>query len=145
MPKRLGCCRGSWSDLKKPQLYGFLCHLGREWVRASANPPKRDDGGRRFPEEERTYRLQAMQYLVSNMATHYVTLPNQPNLWECWAFHERLVLPPSQRKRSKRTREFTLVYPDPDKEVNQPGTGGRTKNKDLGDWQSYMAGQHATD
>jgi hypothetical protein len=31
------------------------------------------------------------------------------------------------------------VYPDPDKEVDAPGTGGRTKNKDLGAWQSYMA------
>jgi hypothetical protein len=80
MPKRSGQRHGSWSDLKKPQLYGFLCHLGREWVRTFANLPEGDDGARRFSAEERTYRLQAMQYLVSNMAEHYATLPNQPNL-----------------------------------------------------------------
>jgi hypothetical protein len=109
MPKRSRRRHGSWSDLKKPQLYGFLCHLGREWVQTYANPYQGDDGGRRFSKEERNYGLAAMQYLVSDMAAHYAALPAQINLWECWAFHERLVLPPSQRGPSDRVREFTTV------------------------------------
>jgi hypothetical protein len=80
MPKQSGQRHGSWSDLKKPQLYGFLVNLGREWVRTYGNPPEGDNGGRRFSEEERTYRLQAMQYLISDMAAHYATPLNQPNL-----------------------------------------------------------------
>lgn len=144
MPKRSGQRHGSWSDLKKPQLYGFQCHLWRELVQTFANLPEGNDGARRFSAEERTYRLQAMQYLVSNMAEHYATLPDQPKLWECWAFHERLVLPPSQRGRSEVTRKFTIVYPDPDNEVDVPGTGGRTLNKDLGAWQLYIAWQYGT-
>jgi hypothetical protein len=95
--------------------------------------------------EEKNYRLQAMQYLVSNMMEHYAALPDQPNLWECWAFHARLTLPLSQRGRSELIREFTIVYPDPEKEVVEAGTGGCTLNKDLGPWQSYMAWQYGTD
>jgi hypothetical protein len=132
MPKRSGRRNGSWSDLRKPQLYGFLLHLGREWVQTHANLPEGDDGGRRFSEEERTYRLAVMQYLVSDMAAYYAALPNQPKLWECWAFHERLVLPSSQRGPSDRVREFTTVYPNPDRAVAEVGSGVRTKNKDLG-------------
>jgi hypothetical protein len=86
-----------------------------------------------------------MQYLVADMEAHYAILPNQPNLREIWAFHERLVLPPSQRGPNELTREFTVVYPDPDREAAAPGTGGRTKNKDLGAWQSYMAWEYGTD
>jgi hypothetical protein len=89
--------------------------------------------------------LETMQYLVADMEAHYATLPNQPNLREIWAFHERLVLPPSQRGPNELTREFTVVYPDPDREAAAPGTGGRTKNKDLGVWQSYMAWKYGTD
>jgi hypothetical protein len=145
MPQRSGRRHGSWSYLKKPQRVGFLCHLGREWVDTYANLPDGVTGERRFSEEERTYRLEAMQYLVADMEAHYATLPNQPNLREIWASHERLVLPPSQRGPNELTREFTVVYPDPDWEAAAPGTEGRTKHKDLGAWQSYMAWEYGTD
>jgi hypothetical protein len=79
------------------------------------------------------------------MVEHYATLLDQPDLWECWAFHERLVLAPSQRSRGEGVREFTIVYPDPDREVVAHGTGGRTMNTDLGAWQLYMAWQYGTD
>jgi hypothetical protein len=45
-----------------------------------ANLPDGVTGRRRFLEEERAYRLEAMQYLVADMEAHYATLPNQPNL-----------------------------------------------------------------
>jgi hypothetical protein len=82
---------------------------------------------------------------VTNMEAHYARLPNQPNLREIWAFHQRLVLPPSRRGRSEITREFTVVYPNPDLEVNAPGTGGAPGNEDLGLWQSHMAWEYGTD
>jgi hypothetical protein len=44
-----------------------------------------------------------MQYLVADMEAHYATLPNQPNLREIWAFHKRLVLPPSQQGSNELT------------------------------------------
>jgi hypothetical protein len=132
MSKWMGRRHGSWSDLRKPQLYGFLCHLGREWMHTFANPVQGSNGERRFLGEKKKYRLQAMQYLVSDMMEHYAALPNQPNLWECWAFHRQLTLPPSQRGREELIREFTIVYPDPEKEVVEARTGGQTLNKDLG-------------
>jgi hypothetical protein len=91
-----------------------------------ANLPDGVTGRQRFSEEERAYRLEAMQYLVADMEAHYATLPNQPSLREIWAFHQGLVLPPSQRGRCEITREFTVVYPDPELEVTAPGTGGDT-------------------
>jgi hypothetical protein len=86
-----------------------------------------------------------MQHVVADMEAHYARLPNQPNLQEVWAFHQRLVLPTSQRGRSEITREFTVVYPNPDLEVNAPGTGGAPGNEDLGPWQSHMAWEYGTD
>jgi hypothetical protein len=83
--------------------------------------------------------------MVANMEAHYARLPNQPNLREIWAFHQRLVLPPSRRGRSEITREFTVVYPNPDLKVNAPGTGGAPGNEDLGPWQSHMAWEYGTD
>jgi hypothetical protein len=38
-----------------------------------------------------------------------------------------------------------VVYPDPDLEVNAPGTGGAPGNEDLGPWQSHMAWEYGTD
>lgn len=39
-----------------------------------------------------------MQYVIADMEALYATLPNQPNFKEIvWAFHECLVLAPSQR------------------------------------------------
>jgi hypothetical protein len=96
-------------------------------------------GRRKFLEGERTYRLEAMQYLVADPEAHYARLPNQPNLREIWAFHQCVVLPASRRWRSEITGEFTVVYPDPDLEVNAPGTRGAPRNEDLGLWQSHMA------
>jgi hypothetical protein len=88
------------------------------------NLPNKETGESRFTEDERTYRLKAMQHLVADLGTHYARLPNQPDLQKTWAFHRRLVLPPSQRGRSEVTREFTVIYPNPDMEVEGPGCGG---------------------
>jgi hypothetical protein len=145
LPKRTNRRHGSWSDLHKGQRHGFLCHLGREWVDTFANRPDAVTGRQQFSPGERAYRLEAMQYMVANMEAHYARLPNQPNLREIWAFHQRLVLPPSRRGRSEITREFTVVYPNPDLEVNAPGTGGAPGNEDLGPWQSHMAWKYGTD
>jgi hypothetical protein len=54
MPKRSGRRHGSWSDLKKLQLYGCLCHLGREWMHTFANPVQGGNGKRRFWGRKRT-------------------------------------------------------------------------------------------
>jgi hypothetical protein len=86
-----------------------------------------------------------MQHLVADLGAHYARLLNQPNLRETWAFHKRLVLPPSQRGRSKVTREFTVIYPNPDMEVEGPGCGGEPANEDLGPWQSHMVWEYGTD
>jgi hypothetical protein len=145
LPKRTNRRHGSWSDLHKGQRHGFLCHLGREWVDTFANRPDAVIGRQQFSAGERAYRLDAMQYMVANMEAHYARLPNQPNLRDIWAFHQRLVLQPSQRGRSEITREFTVVYPNPDLEVNAPGTGGAPGNEDLGPWQSHMAWEYGTD
>jgi hypothetical protein len=145
LPKRTNRRHGSWSDLHKGQRHGFLCHLGREWVDTYANLPHAMTGRQRFSAGERAYRLEAMQHVVANMEAHYARLPNQPNLREIWAFHQRLALPPSQRGRSEVTREFTVVYPNPELEVDAPGTGGAPGNEDLGPWQSHMAWEYGTD
>jgi hypothetical protein len=76
LPKRTNRRHGSWSDLHKPQRHGFLCHLGREWVDTYANLPDGVTGRRRVSEEERAYRLEAMQYLVADMEAHYAMLAN---------------------------------------------------------------------
>jgi hypothetical protein len=110
-----------------------------------ANRPDAVIGRQQFSAGERAYRLEAMQNVVADMEAHYARLPNQPNLREIWAFHQRLVLPPSQRGRTEITWEFTVVYPNPDLEVNAPGTGGAPGNKDLGPWQSHMAWEYGTD
>jgi hypothetical protein len=70
------------------------------------NLPTAETGEPRFTEDERTYRLKAMQHLLADLGAHYARLPNQPNLHETWAFHERLVLPPSQRGPNEVTREI---------------------------------------
>jgi hypothetical protein len=80
-----------------------------------------------------------MQHVIADMEAHYSRLPNQPDFREIWAFHQRLVLPPSQRGRSEVTWEFTVIYPDPDLELEGPGRGGTPGNEDLGPWQSHMA------
>jgi hypothetical protein len=146
LPKRTNRRHASRSDLHKAQRHGFPCHLGREWVDTYANLPDgvTVTGRQRFSEGERTYRLEAMQYLVADLEAHYARLPNQPNLREIWAFHQRLVPPASQRGRSKITQEFTVVYPDPDLKVNAPGTRGAPRNEDLGPWQSHMAWEYGT-
>jgi hypothetical protein len=143
--KRSNRRQGLWSDLHKQQRQGFSCHLGREWVATYRNLPNKETGEPRFTEDERTYRLKAMQHLVADLGAHYARLPNQPNLQETWAFHERLVLPPSKRGRSKVTPEFTVIYPNPDMEVEGPGFGGEPANEDLGPWQSHMAWKYGTD
>jgi hypothetical protein len=145
LPKRSNRRQGSWSDLHKQQRQGFLCHLGREWVATYRNLPNEETGEPRFTEDERIYRLKAMQHLVADLGAHYARLSNQPDLWETWAFHERLVLPPSQRGRSEVTREFTVIYPNPDMEVEGPGCGEEPANEDLGPWQSHMAWEYGTD
>jgi hypothetical protein len=61
--------------------------------------------------------------LVADLGTHYARLPNQPDLWKTWAFHERPVLPPSEV-----IREFTVIYPDPNMELEGPGRGGEPGN-----------------
>jgi hypothetical protein len=61
MPKRSNRRQGSWSDLHKQQRHGFLCHLGWEWVATYRNLPNQATGEPRFTEDERTYRLKAMQ------------------------------------------------------------------------------------
>jgi hypothetical protein len=144
LPKRSNGQHGSWSDLHKGQRQGFLCHLGREWVATYANLPDEKIGNRRFTEDKRAYQLKAMQHLVADLGAQYAKLPNQPDLRETRAFHERLVLPPSQRGRSKVTREFTVVYPDPDLEVEGPGCGGPPGNEDLGPWQPHMVWKYGT-
>jgi hypothetical protein len=70
LPKRTNRRHGSWSDLHKGQRHGFLCHSGREWVDTYANLPDGVTGRRRFSEGERTYRLEAMQYLVADLEAH---------------------------------------------------------------------------
>jgi hypothetical protein len=139
LPKRSNWRQGSWSDLHKQQRQGFLCHVGREWVTTYRNLPDKETEEPRFTEDEGNYRLKAMQHLVADLGAHYARLPNQPDLRETWAFHERLVLPPSQRGRSEVTREFTVIYPNPDMEVEGPGWWGGPANKDLGPWQSHIA------
>jgi hypothetical protein len=86
-----------------------------------------------------------MQHLLADLGAHYARLPNQPNLHETWAFHERLILPPSQRGRDNVIREFTVIHPNPDLEVEGPGCGGYLANEDLGAWQSHMAWEYDTD
>jgi hypothetical protein len=124
LPKRTNRRHGSWSDPHKGQRHGFICHLGREWVDTFANRQDAVTERQQFWPGERAYRLEAMQYMVANMEARYARLPNQPNLRGIWAFHQRLVLPPSRRGRSEITQEFTIVYPNPKLEVNAPGTGG---------------------
>jgi hypothetical protein len=103
LPKRSNRRQGSWSDFHKQQRQGFLCHLGREWVATYRNLLDKEAGEPRFTEDERTYRLKAMQHLVADLGAHYARLPNQPDLSETWEFHQRLVLLPSQRGRSEAT------------------------------------------
>jgi hypothetical protein len=86
-----------------------------------------------------------MQHLVAELGAHYAILPNQPKPRETWAFHEYLVLFPSQKGRSEVTRESTKIYPNPDMEVEGPGCGGEPANEDLGPWQSHMAWKYGTD
>jgi hypothetical protein len=145
LPERFNRRQGSWSDLHKQQRQGFLCHLKRQLVATYRNLPDKETGEPRFTEDERTYRLKAMQHLVADLGAHYARLPNQPDLRETWAFHERLVLPPSQRGRSEVTREFTVIYPNPDIEVEGPCCGGGPANEDLGPWQSHMVWEYGTD
>jgi hypothetical protein len=109
LPKRSNRQQGSRSDLHKQQRHGFLCHLGREWMATYRNLPNKETGEPRFTEDERTYRLKAMQHLLVDLGAHYAKLPNQPDLHETWAFHECLVLPPSQRGRDDVIREFTVI------------------------------------
>jgi hypothetical protein len=109
------------------------------------NFPDEETGEPRFTEDEWTYRLKVMQHLVADLGAHYVRLPNQPDLQETWAFHERLVLPPSQRGRSEVTWEFTVIYLNPDMEVEGPGCRGEPANEDLGPWLSYIAWEYGTD
>jgi hypothetical protein len=145
LPKRSNRRHGLWSDLHKQQRQGFLCHLGREWMATYRNLSDKETGEPRFTEDERTYQLKAMQHLVVDLGAHYARLPNQPNFGETWAFHERLVLRPSQRGRSEVTREFTVIYPNPNMEVEGPGCGGEPANEDLGPWQFHMAWEYGTD
>jgi hypothetical protein len=145
LPKRSNRRQGSWSDLHKQQRRGFLCHLGQEWVATYRNLPAEETGEPRFTEDEKTYRLKAMQNLIADLGAHYARLPNQPDLHETWAFHERLVLPPSQRGRNDVIREFTVIHPNPDLEVEGPGCGGDPANEDLGAWQSHMAWEYGKD
>jgi hypothetical protein len=86
-----------------------------------------------------------MQHPIADLEAHYARLPNQPNLQKIWAFHQRLVLLASQRGRSEDTREFTVVYPNPNKEVDAPGSGEASGNKDLESWQAHMAWEYGTD
>jgi hypothetical protein len=137
--KRSNRQQGSWSDLHKQQRQGFLCHFGREWVATYRNLPDEESGKPRSLEDERAYRLKTMQHLVADLGAHYARLPNQPDLRETWAFYKRLVLPSSQRGCSKVTREFTVIYPDPDLEVEGPVYRRAPGNEDLGPWQSHMA------
>jgi hypothetical protein len=123
LPKWTNRRHGSWLDLHKAQRHGSLCHLRREWVDTYANRPDAVTGTQKFSARERAYRLQAMQHVVANIEAHYSRLTNQPDLWEIWAFQQRLVLPPSQRGRSKVTREFTVTYPNPDLQLKGPGCG----------------------
>jgi hypothetical protein len=132
LPKRFNRQQGSRSDLHKQQRHGFLCHLGREWVATYRNFPNEATGVPRFTEDKRTYRLKAMQHLVADLEAHYVRLPNQSDLSKTWEFHQRLVLPPSQRGCDDVIREFTVIHPNPDLEVERPGCGGYPANKDLG-------------
>jgi hypothetical protein len=132
LPKRSNRRQGSWSDLHMQQRQGFLCHLGREWVATYRNLPNEETGEPRFTEDERTYRLKAMQHIIADLGAHYSRLPNQPDLNETWEFHQRLVLPSSQRGRNEVTREFTVIHPNPDLEVEGPGCGGDPANEDLG-------------
>jgi hypothetical protein len=145
LPKRSNRRQGSWSDLHKQQRHGFLCHLGREWVATYRNLPDQATGEPRFTEDERTYRLKAMQHLVAELGAHYARLPNQPDLSETWKLHQRLVLPPSQRGRDDVIREFTVIHPNPDLEVEGPGCGGDPATEDLGAWQSHMVWEYGTD
>jgi hypothetical protein len=145
LPKRSNRRQGSWSDLHNQQRQGFLCHLGREWVATYRNFPDEETGEPRFTEDERTYRLKMMQHLVADLGAHYARLPNQPDLRKTWAFHERLVLPPSQRGRSEVTWDFMVIYPNPVTEVEGPGCRGEPANEDLGPWQSHMAWEYGTD
>jgi hypothetical protein len=66
-------------------------------VDTHANRPDAVTGMQKFDAGERAYRLKAMQHVVADMEAHYSRLPNQPNFQEISAFHQRLVLPPSQR------------------------------------------------
>jgi hypothetical protein len=145
LPKRSNRRQGSWSDLHKQQRHGFLCHLGREWVATYRNLPDQATGEPRFTEDERTYRLKAMQHLVADLGAHYARLPNQPNLSKTWEFHQRLVLPPSQRGRDDIIREFTVIHPNPDLKVEGPGCVGDPANEDQGAWQSHMTWKYGTD
>jgi hypothetical protein len=139
LPKRSNRRQGSWSDLHKQQRHGLLCHLGREWVATYRNLPDQENGEPRFTEDERNYRLKAMQHLVADLGSHYARLPNQPDLSETWEFHQLLVLPPSQRGRDDVIGEFTVIHSNPDLEVEGPGCGGDPANEDLGAWQSHVA------
>jgi hypothetical protein len=108
-------------------------------VDTHANRPDDATGTQKFLAGERAYRLEAMQHVVADMEAHYSRLTNQPDLREIWAFHQHLVLAPSQRGRSEVTRKFTVIYPNPDLELEGPGCGGTPGNEDLGPWQSHMA------
>jgi hypothetical protein len=145
LPKRSNQQQGSWSDLHKQQRHGNLCHLRREWMATYRNLPNEATGGPRFTEDERTYRLKAMQHLVADLGAHYARLPNQPDLSKTWEFHQRLVLPPSQRGRNDVIREFTVIHPNPVLGVEGPGCGGYPANEDLGAWQSHMVWEYGTD
>jgi hypothetical protein len=145
LPKRTNRRHGSWSDLHKAQRHGFLCHLGREWVDTHANRSDDAIGTQKFLAGERAYRLEAMQHVVADMEAHYSRLANQHDLREIWAFHQRLAQAPSQRGRSEVTREFTVIYPDPDLELKGPGCGKTPGNEDLEPWQSHMAWEYGTD
>jgi hypothetical protein len=132
LPKRSSRRQGSWSDLHKQQRQGFLCPLGREWVATYRNLPDEETREPRFIEDERTYWLKAMQHLVADLGAHYARLPNQPDLRKTWAFHEHLVLPPSQRGCSEVTWEFTVIYPNPDMEVEGLAVEGNRRMRTWG-------------
>lgn len=89
-----------------------------------ANRPDNRTGEPKFSAGNRAYRLEAMQHVVANMEVHYARLPGQSDFREIWAFHQRLVLPPSQQGPMDVVREFTVIYPNPDMELDGPGCGG---------------------
>jgi hypothetical protein len=58
--------------------------------------------------------------------------PTTPDCQTSLKFHQRLVLAPSQKGRDDVIREFTVIHPNPDLEVEGPGCGRDPANEDLG-------------